>query len=69
MCSGVQGSRVERLRFKVKAKNLGKEYGTSGFSSGFIVVTWVVVKIMIPFWIPIITLHLIFRVPKKGPYF
>ena len=28
---------------------------------------WVVVKIMVTFWIPIITLHLIFRVPKKGP--
>ena len=26
----------------------------------------VVVKIMVPFWIPIITRHLIF-VPKKGP--
>ena len=29
--------------------------------------TWVVVKIMGPFWIPIILRHLIFRVPKKGP--
>ena len=28
---------------------------------------WVVVKIMVPFWIPIIIRHLIFRVPKKGP--
>ena len=28
---------------------------------------WVVVKIMGPFWIPIIIRHLIFRVPKKGP--
>ena len=27
---------------------------------------WVVVKIMVPFWVPIIILHLIFRVPKKG---
>ena len=27
--------------------------------------TWVVVKIMVPFWIPIIIRHLIFRVPKK----
>ena len=27
---------------------------------------WVVVKIMAPFWIPIIIRHLIFRVPKKG---
>ena len=30
---------------------------------------WVVVKIMVPLWIPIIIRHLIFRVPKKGPYF
>ena len=28
---------------------------------------WVVVKIMVPFWIPSIIRHLIFRVPKKGP--
>ena len=28
---------------------------------------WVVVKNMVPFWIPIIIRHLIFRVPKKGP--
>ena len=28
---------------------------------------WVVVKIMVPFWVPIIIRHLIFRVPRKGP--
>ena len=28
---------------------------------------WVVVKIMVHFWIPIIIRHLIFRVPKKVP--
>ena len=28
---------------------------------------WVVVKIMVPFWIPIIKRPLIFGVPKKGP--
>ena len=27
---------------------------------------WVVVKIMVPFWVPIIIRHLICRVPKKG---
>ena len=27
----------------------------------------VVVKIMVPFRVPIIIRHLIFRVPKKGP--
>ena len=28
---------------------------------------WVVVKLMVRFWIPIIIRHLICRVPKKGP--
>ena len=28
--------------------------------------TWVVVKIMVPFWVPNIVRHLLFRVPKKG---
>ena len=28
---------------------------------------WVVVQIMVPFWVPIIVRHLLFRVPKKGP--
>ena len=27
---------------------------------------WVVVKIMVPFWVPIIIRHLLFRVPKRG---
>ena len=27
---------------------------------------WLVVKIMVPFWVPIIIRPLIFRVPKKG---
>ena len=30
------------------------------------VTIWVVVKSMVPFWIPIIIRHLIFRVPNKG---
>ena len=30
---------------------------------------WAVVKIMDPFWIPIIIRHLIFRVPKKDHNF
>ena len=28
---------------------------------------WVVVKNRVPFWVPNIVRHLIFRVPKKGP--
>ena len=35
----------------------------SGFMGSYII--WVVVKIMVPFWVPIIIRHLIFRVPKK----
>ena len=30
---------------------------------------WVVVKIMVPFWVPVIIWPLIFRVPKKGSEF
>ena len=30
---------------------------------------WVVVKIMVPFWIPIIIRHLIFRDPKRDHNF
>ena len=30
-------------------------------------IIWVVVKIMVPFWVPIIIRHLLFRVPQKGP--
>ena len=29
--------------------------------------TWVVVKIMLPFWVLNIIRHLIFKVPEKGP--
>ena len=39
----------------------------AGLSPAGLGAMWVVVKIMIPFWIPIIIRHLIFRVPKKGP--
>ena len=34
-----------------------------------IYIYWVVVKIMVLFWVPIIIRHLWFRVPKKGPQF
>ena len=30
-------------------------------------IIWVVVKIMVPFWVPIIIRHLIFSVPETGP--
>ena len=29
---------------------------------------WAIVKIMVPFWIPINIRHLVFRLPKKGDY-
>ena len=36
------------------------------FKTKYLGSIWVVVKIMVPFWFPIIIRHLIFRVPKKG---
>ena len=30
---------------------------------------WVVAKIRVPFWVPIIIRHLVFRVPKRDPNF
>ena len=30
---------------------------------------WVVVKIMVPFWVPNVVRHLLFRVPKRDPNF
>ena len=41
-------------------------FGTRG-SFGFKTHMWVVVKTMVPFWVPIIVRHLLFRVPQKGP--
>ena len=35
----------------------------------FAVCIWVVVKVMVPFWIPIIIRHLIFRVPNRDHNF
>ena len=31
--------------------------------------TWVVIKIMVPFWVLSIIRHLVFSGPKKGPEF
>ena len=31
--------------------------------------TWVVVNIRVPFWVPNIVRHLLFRVPKRDPNF
>ena len=61
--------RVRRLPFfprfwssrDINLKDVGPEHPNS---------TWVVVKIvkmMVPFGVPIIIRHLLFRVPKKGP--
>ena len=36
----------------------GGQYGIREY------VIWVVLKIMVPFWVPIVVRHLIFRVPK-----
>ena len=48
------------------AENLRKRLGST-MSARMLSNIWVVVKIMVPFWIPIIIRHLIYRVPKKGP--
>ena len=46
--------------FKVQSRLLGD----LGFRDELFSCTWVVVKIMVPFWVPIIIRHLLFRVPK-----
>ena len=45
---------------------LSREWG-NGFWRLLLGIIWVVVKIMVPFWVPIILRHLLFRVPKKRP--
>ena len=45
--------------FPTMVRLLKKKYGEA--------VIWVVVKIKVLFWVPIIIRHLLFRVPKKGP--
>ena len=41
--------------------------GVFGRSTGHVNIRiWVVVKIMVPFWIPIIIRHLMFRTHEKG---
>ena len=49
-----------------------KKSGEEGLCGGWVLQNlnmsiWLVVKIMVPFWVPIIIRPLIFRVPKKGP--
>ena len=41
-------------------------FGVQGFRKHSLLWIWVVVKIMVPFWVPFVIRHLIFRVPKKG---
>ena len=40
-----------------------------GYKSPTIGYIWVFVKIMVPFWVPNIVRHLLFRVPKRDPSF
>ena len=51
--------------FYCRGMNKNRQHKSLGFLIIFIV--WVVVKISVPFWVPIIIRHLLFRVPKKGP--
>ena len=41
--------------------------GFGGAHDSWFELIWVLVDIIVPFWIPIIRRHPIFRVPKKGP--
>ena len=52
-----------------EAKNLDDENPCKHCASTGSVLSciWVVIKIMVPLWVPIIIRHPIFRVPKKGP--
>ena len=45
--------------FPTMVRLLKKKYGEA--------VIWVVVKIKVFFWVPIVIRHLLFMVPKKGP--
>ena len=45
----------------------GAEYLEKGYGVVHDLLILVVVKIMVPLWIPIILRHLIFRVPTKEP--
>ena len=49
--------------------SLMANFGTAdlGFIDPVALLTRVVVKIMVPFGVPLILRHLLFRVPKKGP--
>ena len=66
-------SENEGTPFEVKVFKLGSTvsfWKTPRFNNlGFQALgpTWVVVKIVLPFWVPNIVRHLLFRVPKKGP--
>ena len=53
-------SRVDEVELEFRPLNWNLGLGL-GFS------IWVVVKIMVPFWVPNIIRHLLFRVPKNGP--
>ena len=44
-------------RIRTPCQNISKPYK----------IIWVVIKIMVPFGVPNIIRHLLFRVPKKGP--
>ena len=51
------------------SKLYNKEFARQKLSDNpyMYIYTWVVVKIMVPFWVLIIIRHLLFRVPEKGP--
>ena len=54
------------LHTQLSLQETHSEYGKEGLLSGLM---WVVVKIMVPSWVPIIIRHLLFRVPKRDHNF
>ena len=50
----------------MRKSNLGTEERTGRGPKLGVADIWVVVKIRVPFWDPIIVRHPLFRVPKKG---
>ena len=66
-CVISQRSSRRSLKLETRGECLGYSFTCLDWSPLKNISIWVVVKIMVPFWVPIIIRPLIFRVPKKGP--
>ena len=56
-----------RRRTLVVEPGLLPRFPGNGRQCTYYIRIWVVVKIMVPFGVPTLIRHLLFRVPKKGP--